>query len=172
MSLLRKIQASAFARNIKGLYLLAVDGELDLNPPYQRGAVWSLEQKQNLWKSMLMGLPVGSIFLNLRSNHSQYFVVDGQQRIRAILDFFKDELSIPSAWLDAEHLGEGVGEMVTWSELSDVGRRILGNGLSPVSCYESKLKTVEEEAELYLLINFGGVEQTAEDKARATKVAG
>lgn len=171
MSLYQKIKAHAYARNLRAFKMFYDNDELDLNPPYQRGAVWSVEQKRNLWKSLIMGLPVGSIFLNLRTQMDGYVVVDGQQRIRAILGFLHGEFAIPAAWLEPRFVSDGSGDMVTWSELSDIGRRVLGNGLNPISCYESSLPTAEEEAELYLLINFGGVEQTAEDQQRAEKVS-
>lgn len=170
MSVYRKVEARALARIQREFVNTYRDGELDLEAPYQRGAVWTLEQKQNLWKSMIMGLPVGSVFLNLREGHGRYVVVDGQQRLRAIIEYMSDEFALPSEWMEPDFLGDDAGDMVRWSDLSDTGRSCLGHGLSPISCYESRLKTVEEEAELYLLINFGGVEQTGEDRARAERV--
>jgi hypothetical protein len=71
---------------------------LDLNPPYQRGSVWGVERKRNLIRSLLMGLPIGAVFLNSRHIMQPDRVVDGKQRIEAILDFLGDGLAVPAEW--------------------------------------------------------------------------
>ncbi len=51
----------------------------DLETPYQRGSVWDDSRRQALIRSMLMGLPTGSVIINKRGYHLQkaYAVVDG-----------------------------------------------------------------------------------------------
>lgn len=58
---------------------------------------------------------------------------------------------------------------VRYSGLSRRGR--LGFDGSILATYVSRLSTLEEEAELYLLINFGGEPQTEEDRKRAAVIA-
>ena len=60
--------------------------KLDLNPDYQRNAVWTTSQKQLLIDSILSGIPVPSLYWNEVSDNKME-VVDGQQRIRAMADF-------------------------------------------------------------------------------------
>lgn len=67
-------------------------GSLQLNPNFQRRAVWKKKAKSFLIDTILRGLPMPIIFLrdlksDLRSLRSQRDVVDGQQRLRTILTF-------------------------------------------------------------------------------------
>ncbi len=79
---------------LKDRYL---EGTLEIRPPYQRRPVWAVRQKSNLIESILLKLPVPEIFVHTDTNEqgkTNYAVVDGQQRVRAILQFIgidKDE---------------------------------------------------------------------------------
>jgi len=59
---------------------------LNLNPLYQRNAVWTKSQKQLLVDSILVGIPIPSFYFN-SITENQIDVVDGQQRLRSILEF-------------------------------------------------------------------------------------
>ncbi len=63
---------------------------LEIKPPYQRRPVWALRQKSQLIESMLLELPIPEIYVHTTTSpdgETHYAVVDGQQRIRAILQF-------------------------------------------------------------------------------------
>ncbi len=71
--------------------------EKDINPTptYQRSSVWKLEQKQMLIDSILRKIDIPKIYLReVKNTYYQYEIIDGQQRMRAIWDFLKDELSL------------------------------------------------------------------------------
>jgi hypothetical protein len=152
--------------------------ELDLDPPYQRGDVWSDEQRVSLIKSLLQGLPIGVIFLNSRDIMEPVRVVDGKQRILAIRAFLEGSLAVPREWFSDENerpTGPDIlsttkagSALVTGLDLTDSGR--LSFELNhPVAVYETSLKTEAQEAELYLRINYGGVAHTEADLVRATE---
>lgn len=66
------------------------DGFLTIRPPYQRKPVWAARQKSYLIESILLGLPVPEVYIQQSTNSegdTQYAVVDGQQRIRTILQY-------------------------------------------------------------------------------------
>ena len=66
------------------------EGNLTLQPNFQRRPVWTNRQKSNLTESILLALPVPEIYMQVRTDpdgRSEYIVVDGQQRITAILEF-------------------------------------------------------------------------------------
>ena len=66
------------------------EGNLDLQPNFQRRRVWTDSQKSNLIESILFQLPVPEIYIQVKTGpdgRSEYIVVDGQQRINAILEF-------------------------------------------------------------------------------------
>ena len=60
---------------------------LELNPSYQRDVVWSNSDSQKLLDSVLRGIPLPSIILNQRQNRRVHEIVDGKQRLTAILRF-------------------------------------------------------------------------------------
>jgi len=72
-------------------------GELDLNPWYQRRSVWTRPQRAYLINTVFEQKPVPSIYirhyLDMESERSVKEVVDGQQRIRALLGYIKGEFS-------------------------------------------------------------------------------
>lgn len=61
--------------------------QLDLNPTYQRDFVWSNTDSQMLIESILRGIPLPSIILAKVSNNQRFQIVDGKQRLTAILRF-------------------------------------------------------------------------------------
>lgn len=172
-SSLPEVSSQNHMRTIGELGRSVVEGRMIFDAPYQRGEVWSLDRKVNLWRSLLMHLPIGAIFLNFRGYRRDVdYVVDGQQRLRAIGEYFADGYGLPSEWFPTAWLTEPSDREshVRFSGLSDTGRSKLRLGLPPVAVYTTMLATVEEEAELYLLINFGGVPQTEEDRARTSRL--
>lgn len=67
---------------------------LELNPRFQRRYVWIDKAKSFLMDSILRGKPIPKIFIRQKihpkTKQTVREVVDGQQRIRTILDYLKD----------------------------------------------------------------------------------
>src|SRR3954454_6766461 len=64
--------------------------ELELQPPFQRNPVWQEKQQAYLMDTVLHGYPIPELYLQTlvdESGNEKYVVVDGQQRIRACLEF-------------------------------------------------------------------------------------
>ena len=72
--------------------------ELDINPWYQRRAVWRRPQKAYLINTIHENKPIPSIYLrhiiDLDSERSIKEVVDGQQRIRCILEYRNNDFAV------------------------------------------------------------------------------
>jgi hypothetical protein len=73
--------------DLKKLIKVHSDGNLNLNPPYQRRFIWSLEDQQILIESIEKNYPVPNLFL-LESENGKFDMVDGQQRTRTIISYF------------------------------------------------------------------------------------
>jgi hypothetical protein len=58
-------------------------GQLNLNPPYQRNAIWTKPTQKYLIQSIRNGHPFPNLFL-FRKPDGNYEMVDGQQRTRAL----------------------------------------------------------------------------------------
>jgi len=69
------------------------DGDLELQPAFQRYFRWTSYQKTRLIESLLIGIPLPSIFVSQRED-GVWDLVDGLQRLSTILEFIgelKDE---------------------------------------------------------------------------------
>jgi hypothetical protein len=65
-------------------------GRLELRPPFQRKPVWTDKQRSFLIESVLMDIPIPEVYVQVtqaEDGTEQYGVVDGQQRLRTILQF-------------------------------------------------------------------------------------
>jgi hypothetical protein len=73
-------------------------GQLELAPKFQRRSVWEPKAKSYLVDTIVRSMPVPPVFIRLRldtkTNRSVREVVDGQQRLRAVLDFLEDDFPI------------------------------------------------------------------------------
>ncbi|WBB63976.1 DUF262 domain-containing protein [Streptomyces sp. WMMC500] len=72
--------------------------ELELNPSFQRGPVWTDPAKSYLIDTILQGYPIPKVLMRThieRSSHRIFReVVDGQQRLRTIIDFAADKFKL------------------------------------------------------------------------------
>src|SRR2546422_5503647 len=70
--------------------------QLVLQPKFQRRAVWSDAARSYLIDTIVRGFPMPKVYLrkiiNPKTKLAAYEVVDGEQRLRAILDFHKSTL--------------------------------------------------------------------------------
>lgn len=64
-----------------------------LNPEYQRRKRWDNTRKSRLIESFIMNVPIPPIFL-YEINYSFYEVMDGQQRLNAIYEFYKGNFEL------------------------------------------------------------------------------
>jgi Protein of unknown function DUF262 len=91
------MDSSATNQKISWFRKEAGAGSLDLSPKFQRRPVWTEEQESLLIDSILTDLPIPEIYIRSSSTpggESKYEVVDGQQRIRAILKFGSNDLEL------------------------------------------------------------------------------
>jgi hypothetical protein len=74
------------------------DKELELNPKFQRGPVWSAPARTYLIDSILRGYPIPKLLfrtvVDRTSRRTLRDVVDGQQRLRTIIDFAADKFAL------------------------------------------------------------------------------
>ena len=66
---------------------------MDVSPFYQRRLRWDKQKQSQLIESFLINIPVPPIILYEREYNS-YEVMDGQQRITAIKDFYSNNLEL------------------------------------------------------------------------------
>lgn len=155
---LERLRLSQTSRHLDVIQHWSKEQYLELSPPYQRGDVWGIVRQRNLIRSILLGVPIPSIIINDRFSAGwgeEIAVIDGKQRITAVLKFLEGGLSVPGDWFGVE------AELVALPELPINLQRSFRN--IPIQVSEGQLKTIEAEIEVFELVNFGGVPQGQSD---------
>ena len=74
------------------------NSELEISPKYQRNSVWNIKAKSYLIDTILKGLPVPQVFMrqvvDVQTRKTRREIIDGQQRLRTILEFVNDEFKV------------------------------------------------------------------------------
>jgi hypothetical protein len=89
--------------------------KLVFKPPFQRNPVWADKHQAYLIDTALRGLPIPEVYIQKETTpqgKTVYAVIDGQQRLRALLGFPGGEIEL----MDAYSPGRG-GEV--WENLTD-----------------------------------------------------
>lgn len=133
-----------------------VADHFDLTAPYQRGSVWTVEQRQNLVRSLIVGIPVGvityaSLGSTLRSGGPReklYRVIDGKQRIETVRAFVRCEFLVPAWWWQEEDLHDPTcrerdeADGINYAALSKRGKMRFDMGKLPANEYNSTTEYV------------------------------
>lgn len=172
------------ARNTREIANLATSGDLLIETPYQRGSVWTPDQRIALIRSLMTGVPIPSIIWNDRMNpwwrkvngraEAAYALIDGKQRVETLVAWYGGKLAVPASWFAADAIAKTKdtddGPYVTYTGLTRPEQ--LGFALNTtIPVCEARLTRVEDEANVFLLVNGGGTPQTDADMARAARVA-
>ncbi|MCK8491767.1 DUF262 domain-containing protein [Spirosoma sp. RP8] len=79
------------------------NGQLDLDPPYQRKSVWSLRDRKFFLDTIFRNYPTPPIFLHREiddNGKTTYHVVDGKQRLETIFMFADAKVAIDAKFGD------------------------------------------------------------------------
>jgi hypothetical protein len=117
------------------LVSLYEDGNLNLNPPYQRNSIWTLNSQKLLIDTLKRKWPLPTFFL--QEKDKGFEMVDGQQRTRALLGY----IDPVNGFSDSNNLKYQEGEFVDYN-------------ISIVTI--PKETTVEEIREFYVRVNRSG----------------
>jgi hypothetical protein len=167
----RAIATDSYEMSVGELMNVYRDGELVVNPEFQRLFRWKLIQKSHLIESLLIGVPIPSIFV-FELEDGTWELIDGLQRVSTILEFAgllkkpDGEFYKPSV-LEATRYLPSLGGM-TWDK-TDLGRGIgVANQLaikrSRISLQILK-KNSDEKAkfDLFQRLNSHGSEATEQE---------
>ncbi|WP_262406790.1 MULTISPECIES: DUF262 domain-containing protein [Tsukamurella] len=87
---------------------LHASGQLNLNPSYQRRSVWSDDYRRFFIDTILKDFPCPAIYLENETRAgapTRHNVIDGKQRLEAIIEFTMDKFHLGS-YLDDEDLAD------------------------------------------------------------------
>ncbi len=66
---------------------------INLHPEYQRRLVWDRKKRSLFIESLLMNIPIPPVFL-LEWEYGRYEVMDGQQRLSSIVEFYENRFKL------------------------------------------------------------------------------
>ena len=90
----RLVKTDAYQLSIGEVVNMYKDEEFVINPDFQRLFRWEIGQKSKLIESLLLGIPLPSIFV-FEKEDSTWELIDGLQRISTLLEFM-GELKDPA----------------------------------------------------------------------------
>lgn len=131
-------------------------------PPFQRSFVWTHTQASRFLESLLLGLPVPGIFLFKEPDTQKLMVVDGQQRLKTLLFFYRGiiggrEFKLQS--VTRELLG------ATYGKLEDQDRRRLDDSIIHATVFKQD-DPEDDRSSVYLIferLNTGGTPLNAQE---------
>lgn len=136
-----------------------------LNPEYQRRKRWDNIRKSRLIESFIMNVPIPPIFL-YEVDYSIYEVMDGQQRLTAINDFYKGKFELRGLEYWQELNGRKYNNLP-----EQVKRGIDRRYLSSIVLLEETAKSKEEAEHLKRIVferlNSGGEKLTPQETRNA-----
>lgn len=116
-------------RTLKAIYDDFANGNLVVDTTYQRRRVWLEQDKVRLIETILMGFIIPEVFfwpasVDPETGESVTHIVDGQQRIDAIVDFIDGKYKLASRYFLDEKMQEMYGNLA-FSELPPEAKRTI-----------------------------------------------
>lgn len=163
--------------SIQALYREYRDNKITVNRKYQRKLVWSVEEKQQLIDTVLKGYPIPLFLLGEKKDDkgdAYYEIIDGMQRLNAIMSFIENEFSFNNQYFD-------INELSRAKNLAEEGIIIPANNsqirLSPKECanfldYQLAVTVYpalseNNTTEVFNRINSGGKQLSNQDRRQA-----
>lgn len=118
----RKLRTQAYDKSISDIVSMIKEGDIILNPDYQRNYVWDNSKASLLIESILLNVPIPVVYM-AEDSESKWSVVDGLQRLYSLKRFFDDEFKLSKLEILPELKG------LRYSQLNPKAKRILRNGI-------------------------------------------
>jgi hypothetical protein len=160
----RDVEIRSSNTTIKGLVLSYYHFGIDMNPDYQRGYVWDLEDKLKLIDTIFKDGKIGLFVLNklpYKDVGPSAEIVDGKQRLTAIIEFMEDKFVYQGYKWSELHFGDREklnSHLVELAELNEANKETIlktflkinrtGKPMDPshLDKIEKMLESLKEEA--------------------------
>lgn len=136
-------------------------GFIEVNPEFQRRHRWDQKKNSRLIESFLLSMPVPPIYIINREGSDKFDVIDGQQRLNAIRDFYdgKFRLRYLNRWQEMNGLN--------YRDLQAIG---LAShlGIRPLRTFELRSSDPDVVYDVFSRLNTGGVELNDQELRNCT----
>lgn len=99
------LDLSVKGTTVQSIFRDFLDDKFEVNRHYQRKLVWTLKEKEYLINSIVNELPIPLILL-AKDPSGKYEIVDGLQRLNAIIGFLRNEFPLEGKYFDLKRLGD------------------------------------------------------------------
>ncbi|MFP7665635.1 MAG: DUF262 domain-containing protein [Corynebacterium pyruviciproducens] len=167
---MKDLDLSVKGTTVQSIFTDYLNGKFTVNRNYQRKLVWTEQEKEYLIDSLSQQLPMPLILL-AKDPTGSYEIVDGLQRINAIIGFLKNDFPLDGKFFDLERLGD-TKELKDKGEISQKEPRLdsdkcraIFNYEVPVSVYTTSSDSQVEE--VFRRINSSGRHLSRQDIRQA-----
>jgi len=162
----RKVDFDSFDITVKELVAMVNESLIDIAPEYQRQFRWGPENQSTFIESVLLGIPIPSLFMAANADGT-WELIDGVQRLSTLVHFVGDEKL-------RKRLGMGEALMITeLTKLSEFNgctfERLPRSVQLQFSLKPVKVTTISDKSDLQVRfdlferLNTGGVLLTAQE---------
>ena len=157
------LQMRYVQQDIASLIMKHYSFGINYSPDYQRGSVWTLEDKVSLIESIFLGADIGKFVFacydtqDWKKTNCNYEIIDGKQRLLTLIEFYENRFAYKGKYyndLSAADKATIRSKVVSVCELEDYSKEtilrifiMLNRGGRPVddSIIENAKKLLEQE---------------------------
>lgn len=142
-------------QKVQEVYRDYVNGSLMVDESYQRRSVWLERDKVRLIETMLLGLIIPELYFwdadtDADSGLTITHIVDGQQRVKAIVEFIDNKLKLQKDFLIEDYAKENYGDKYFKDLDGDIKKQIWAYNLSIIRI---KNKEKDEIRKIFYRVN-------------------
>ena len=162
----KQIKTDSYSMSIGEIINLFKEGDLILNPAFQRLFRWDDEQKTKFIESILIGIPIPQIFVAQQSS-GQWTIVDGVQRVSTLLQLTGNlNNKEPLVLTECEYLPSIVDSK--WEDLPQDLQRIFRRSKLDISIILTE-NSIQSQYELFKRLNSGGLHLEDQELRRGNR---
>jgi len=162
---LSKIISYNIANTVEVLKFKIDNEEIDLKPEFQRDFVWDINRASLFIDSLIIGLPIPSIFLGKSKEDETYKVIDGQQRLKSVY-FYMNGKFITNGQEQVFGLRKLDGRDwngKTYAELEEKNKRRIRNAVLNTTIIEDIDSNPRVVHDIFHRLNTGGMSLTDQE---------
>ncbi len=144
-----------------------LNGKLKIDTNYQRRKVWNIQDKVRLIETIIMELVMPEVFFwtasrNAETGEAITHIVDGQQRINAIVDFVNGEFNLNEKHLLNEEVKRDYGNLFFKDLNTDIKNKIWEYPISVVKI--DSACTLEQITDMFFRLNLTNYNLNPQEK--------
>lgn len=162
---LGKIVSYNVANTVEVLKLKVDNDEINLKPEFQRDFVWDIQRASLFIDSLIIGLPIPSIFLGKSKDDENFIVIDGQQRLKSAYYFMTGKFisNDTESVFALKNLHDRDWDGKTFAELEEKYKRRIKNAVLNTTIIEDINSRPDVVHDLFHRLNTGGMPLTDQE---------